>query len=492
MMPVDIEIAGRNTFHCPIGWTAGQAEARIRSSRLLMGGEIEKDGAAMDTEDPITADGHYHFVNFQEQLGGGGGGGGSGTGGGDSKDSSSSISMSKLKKKCLVESEDDRGIPDSFAAIALTSPDLKMKFNVNGSINRRDTRRYFMVDVQESNAQLYEWIEEGKFVTLCGPRASGKSTRMEHSSAYLQERNLLVLKITLQGICSKFTSESEFWGSIGFLLSPYFEDSVTLRSGADFINLFLVKHNEQKERVVLYIDEFDVLQQNEVVLTSLLNALRGIKSRINLYHLHSVVIIGVTGVHHLNTKDRCSSPFNTSEVMVVPNLTLSGIGAMFADYQRCRHGRVVSEEVVKDVYELTNGHAGLVSMCGRAIDDYCFVTAENNRLELEEWSANFRGHIRDWLSHFPTMDRLHKDYPLQQYILQHVIGSEIIFRPTSELLAHHYDALLALGVTSERVLSNGVVCSGRSEISSPLLKKILLLHLDYNAVTRKIPVNILY
>ena len=39
---VNIHIAEHNDFHCPLGWTVEQARNEIRSSRLLMGGEIVK------------------------------------------------------------------------------------------------------------------------------------------------------------------------------------------------------------------------------------------------------------------------------------------------------------------------------------------------------------------------------------------------------------------------------------------------------------------
>ncbi len=64
---VNIHIAGHSGFHCPVGWTVGKAEARIRSGYGLINGLIERNEEAMASDDIITADGDYHFVNFQEQ-----------------------------------------------------------------------------------------------------------------------------------------------------------------------------------------------------------------------------------------------------------------------------------------------------------------------------------------------------------------------------------------------------------------------------------------
>ncbi len=68
-MSVNIRIAGRNDFHCPLGWTVGKAIKNIREGRGLRYGEIENGGVAMDTDDVVTSDGEYHFVNFQEEQG---------------------------------------------------------------------------------------------------------------------------------------------------------------------------------------------------------------------------------------------------------------------------------------------------------------------------------------------------------------------------------------------------------------------------------------
>lgn len=68
-MSVSIQIAGKNSFPCPVGWTGEEARNEIRSGYRLDGGFLIKNGVAMRSNDPITADGDYHFVNFQEQQG---------------------------------------------------------------------------------------------------------------------------------------------------------------------------------------------------------------------------------------------------------------------------------------------------------------------------------------------------------------------------------------------------------------------------------------
>ncbi len=68
-MSVNIRIAGRNPFACPIAWTVEEARNEIRSMYGLINGGITRNGIVMRSSDLITSDGEYDFVNFQEQQG---------------------------------------------------------------------------------------------------------------------------------------------------------------------------------------------------------------------------------------------------------------------------------------------------------------------------------------------------------------------------------------------------------------------------------------
>jgi hypothetical protein len=65
-MSVNIHIAGKNSFPCPVGWTVNKAEKRIRSMYRFVGGGIIKNGVATDSDDIMTSDGDYRFINYQE------------------------------------------------------------------------------------------------------------------------------------------------------------------------------------------------------------------------------------------------------------------------------------------------------------------------------------------------------------------------------------------------------------------------------------------
>ncbi len=85
------------------------------------------------------------------------------------------------------------------------------RFKVNGAITEKDKDTTFMVEVENNNnAHLYKLIEYGSYVTLWGPRASGKSTIMEQSTPYFRKRGYIVIKTSLQGIVDQFTTEEIF------------------------------------------------------------------------------------------------------------------------------------------------------------------------------------------------------------------------------------------------------------------------------------------
>ncbi|CAG8496711.1 10657_t:CDS:2 [Gigaspora margarita] len=81
------------------------------------------------------------------------------------------------------------------------------------------------------------------------------------------------------------------------------------------------------------------------------------------YAIKSVFAIGPFSILHLNSNKLTTSPFNVNEPFQNPNFTL--------------------EQVIEDIYTQTNGHAGLVCFCGRAI--YRKLLSERRHLNYDIW-----------------------------------------------------------------------------------------------------------
>ncbi|PKK55553.1 hypothetical protein RhiirC2_832089, partial [Rhizophagus irregularis] len=80
------------------------------------------------------------------------------------------------------------------------------------------------------------------------------------------------------------------------------------------------------------------------------------------------------------------SPFNVKEPFRNPNFTLAQVELLYKAYGKDAK-LTIAPEVIKDIYERTNGHAGLVCLCGKAIS-YSLVKKldEGRSLDFKLWS----------------------------------------------------------------------------------------------------------
>ncbi|KYQ90047.1 hypothetical protein DLAC_08632 [Tieghemostelium lacteum] len=146
------------------------------------------------------------------------------------------------------------------------------------------------------------------------------------------------------------------------------------------------------KKVVLFIDKFNrILSAPEELKKSFLGQLRTWK-RYDTY-LKSVVAIGSFDILFLdqiypiqrdsiNTQqNRKYSPFNNIDQIPANDFTLEEVKNLYMIYQdtnKC----TVDPQIVESIFYLTNGHAGLVNLCGRAIDE---VIKSNNKY-FSDWS----------------------------------------------------------------------------------------------------------
>ena len=266
------------------------------------------------------------------------------------------------------------------------SPEKK-KFTVNGTVRKEF---YFMADVSISNLNcgLYEAIDRSVWISMYGPRASGKSTRMEAACVDLSEK-YLTLNINIQGFCGDGSSVNVFWSRLYSELVKKYRNvlvevdrsEVTTACVERFSFLFRRTSDDEK-KIVLFLDEFDSLRPHQLIVDDVLSNLRSMKQNSNGCRLQSVVVVGVYGVQRMNTST--GSPFNTTDSVMSPSLTLDGVRAMFSEYVASRSNIKISESVVDDIYERARGHAGLISLCGKAIDEHVAKGSAVD-LTLESW-----------------------------------------------------------------------------------------------------------
>ncbi|CAB4443594.1 unnamed protein product [Rhizophagus irregularis] len=180
-----------------------------------------------------------------------------------------------------------------------TTSRKRRSWAVNSTIMNEVRDSVYFVGPTEASGPLYNMIQKGEFVALYGARASGKSTRVDQAMIKL---------------------ESEGYVCIIYLLK-------------------------------------DMMHYLEQMMT--LNP-RNIKNSKRYYALWSSVAIGSLSILFLKSDKINVSPFSVKEPFRNPNFTLAQVESLYKDYEDDAKLTIVPE-VIKDINERTNGHAGLVA-----------------------------------------------------------------------------------------------------------------------------------
>ncbi len=79
--------------------------------------------------------------------------------------------------------------------------------------------------------------------------------------------------------------------------------------------------------------------------------------------LHAFVGVGPFSI--LKLRNHGSSPFNVSDAFPVPRFRRRDVRELFVQYANVK----VDQEIPDAIYDLTNGHPGLISFCGKRISE---------------------------------------------------------------------------------------------------------------------------
>ncbi|CAG8740666.1 7159_t:CDS:2, partial [Dentiscutata erythropus] len=228
--------------------------------------------------------------------------------------------------------------------------------------------------------------------------------------------------------CNMKTTNT-FWSTFGAELniadSKYFrEDDV--KSASDFMKKFKKEH-WNNNHVFLFIDEYDLLfGAHEDIKSSFLRLINAIKNAKDYYALLSLVAIGPFSILHLSSEKTSMSLFNVKEVFRNPNFTLEQVQTIFKEFEN-NFNLTIDLEIIKDIYYRTNGHAALVSLCGKNIhSDLMSKLDENRRLGISTW-LNFI---------INTMEKRISDYSTFRRMVTTLKKEES--RPAIELLRYVY------------------------------------------------------
>ncbi|CAB4395088.1 unnamed protein product [Rhizophagus irregularis] len=258
---------------------------------------------------------------------------------------------------------------------------------VNSTISYEESKSVYFIDPTESSGSLYAMIQKGEFLALYGARASGKSTRMDQAVIELESKGYVCITISFERI--NMNTIDTFWSAVGVELcigSPQHFGLNDVKSADDFMLKFR-KEPWNDKQVVLFIDEYDELfGANDDVKSSFLGTIRSIKNAKRFYALWSSVVIGPLSILFPKTDKRNVFPFNVLDSLRNPNFTLAQVESLYKAYENDAK-LTIAPEVIKDIYERTNGHAGLVCLCGKAISYSLEKKLDEGRsLDFKLWS----------------------------------------------------------------------------------------------------------
>ncbi|CAI2198243.1 16100_t:CDS:2, partial [Funneliformis geosporum] len=150
-------------------------------------------------------------------------------------------------------------------------------------------------------------------------------------------------------------SVDKFWISLGH--SFEIDDTsdikfASIKSANEFARFF--SKDKCKKRVVLFIDEYDVLYEaGDDIRAPFLGTIHGIKIAKDKYSLWSSVAVGPFNILHLSS-NRSMSLFNVKSPFQNPNFTKKQVQLLYRNFAH-DHDFTIDPAIIEDIYIQTNG-----------------------------------------------------------------------------------------------------------------------------------------
>ncbi|ETR64936.1 MAG: hypothetical protein OMM_15090, partial [Candidatus Magnetoglobus multicellularis str. Araruama] len=132
----------------------------------------------------------------------------------------------------------------------------------------------------------------------------------------------------------------------------------------EWLDLFNKQRGIFDTPVILLIDEFDKLHTQ--LINQLVSLFREMYLKRNNYYLHGLALIGVRSV--LGVDNKSGSPFNIQRSLHIENLSFDEVKNMFDEYHE-ESKQNIEADVVKNLFEKTQGQPGLVGWFGELLTE---------------------------------------------------------------------------------------------------------------------------
>eukprot|EP01132_Coremiostelium_polycephalum_P003566 gene3566-4443_t len=222
-----------------------------------------------------------------------------------------------------------------------------------------------------------------------------------------------------------------------------------------------------------------LLEQGYYPISQILGQLRTWQQSKEDLLIKSVVAIGTFKILYLNnTLERFYSLFNVIDQVPSRDFTLEEISCLFKTFQDIK-GVTVDKKIEINILKLTDGHAGLVNLCGRAIDE-C-ILSDPKKATFRDWTKLATGLITR-LSLYPTTTRMMRNLRIsckecKQLLLQYVKSYPNPISVNNDLnsLSEDTEYLISEGFLKP-ILAPGSTSStfNSLRLKSPLIKYCIL------------------
>jgi hypothetical protein len=228
--------------------------------------------------------------------------------------------------------------------------------------------------------QALEKVKKGRYFTLFAPRQAGKTTFFQLMIERLKE-SYTPLWMTFENLATlnKEVFYQDFEEQLKEeLLKYHFQSDDSIIDPHSLATFFKISHLSIKP-VVLIIDEFEGIPNH--VLSEVMHTFRRIYHQKDRYHLHSLVLIGVSTVAELVVSS--ASPFNIAEELQIPYFTFEEVHSLIKQYV-AESEQIFEEKVIKAIYDNTNGQPGLVcALCAYLVEK--LVTDKSQPVLMEHY-----------------------------------------------------------------------------------------------------------
>jgi hypothetical protein len=223
-------------------------------------------------------------------------------------------------------------------------------------------------------------VNKGRFFTLFAPRQAGKTTFFKLLLNELQ-KDFTTVWISFESL--KTVSKADFYQQLNHELKRTLsQDEMTTQltiDGPITLRLFFEKTPTPSKPIVLVIDEFEGIPDS--VLSEVMHTFRQIYHQKEYYNLHSLCLVGVSTIAELVVSS--ASPFNITEELELPYFTFEEVSSLIGQYVT-ESGQVFEDQVIKAIYENTQGQPGLVcALCSYLVEK--LVTNRSQPILMEHY-----------------------------------------------------------------------------------------------------------